>query len=639
MPLLKGKENIGHNIKVEEEHGKPKKQAVAIALHTAGVPKKSDDALLPVDADTKVAIAAHNAGLTRSQDGRRQSPEDQARTARMEAANAEAEQALRNNHCPQCGNQVYTNNALPGWVQCHGYPAASHRRPGHENDKPCGWQGFTRDARGKDAVDVEGLLSQWDKLGKRRGNLVSKIMRSSSMGRGLNVPPDIAKVVKEAEELKVQMDALAQQMPANLRRKHGVRDQDPDLIQPVPVRPVPKPSGERNQRGWFGDRKVKDTSALAPKAAQFKNGMRVHNSKGSVGEVVHVNGDRVVVAVAGRRQEWPLSKTFRAGGAEDAKAKDFTPKGHNCDACGSQLSEKNYTAPGSWSYKCPSCRFKYNHNGASVEEQLKAQGKKAKRREDDELLPVDDVETITKRATPPAKPRSYVPFHMTAAEQSKVYAPKDPAGFKKQFGKDGYAESYAAARQRAGQLKPVPVGPAPDPETQKEVERRAKDTDCPKCEGSGQVAARWTMKNGKQVAESWRPCPACGGLGAKDAELKPVPPTRVNPAPMAKLVPKSKQKPGAKDAMPLWDVPFTVRGKKFSWSVSATTPESAKAKAEEELSKKFVGQKFTQSGEPKILVGGKPLAKDDHEEEGWDPAHAMPKRPLRPDEDLQPVAV
>jgi hypothetical protein len=34
MPLLKGKENIGHNIKVEEET-KPKKQAIAIALHKA----------------------------------------------------------------------------------------------------------------------------------------------------------------------------------------------------------------------------------------------------------------------------------------------------------------------------------------------------------------------------------------------------------------------------------------------------------------------------------------------------------------------------------------------------------------------------------------------------------------------------
>lgn len=35
MPLLKGKENIGHNIKTEEAAGKPRKQAIAIALHTA----------------------------------------------------------------------------------------------------------------------------------------------------------------------------------------------------------------------------------------------------------------------------------------------------------------------------------------------------------------------------------------------------------------------------------------------------------------------------------------------------------------------------------------------------------------------------------------------------------------------------
>lgn len=35
MPLLKGKKNIGHNIKEEEMAGKPKKQAIAIALETA----------------------------------------------------------------------------------------------------------------------------------------------------------------------------------------------------------------------------------------------------------------------------------------------------------------------------------------------------------------------------------------------------------------------------------------------------------------------------------------------------------------------------------------------------------------------------------------------------------------------------
>lgn len=40
MPLLKGKKNIGANIKTEEAAGKPRKQAIAIALRTAGVPKR-----------------------------------------------------------------------------------------------------------------------------------------------------------------------------------------------------------------------------------------------------------------------------------------------------------------------------------------------------------------------------------------------------------------------------------------------------------------------------------------------------------------------------------------------------------------------------------------------------------------------
>lgn len=40
MPLLPGKENIGHNISELEATGRKHSQAVAIALREAGVPKK-----------------------------------------------------------------------------------------------------------------------------------------------------------------------------------------------------------------------------------------------------------------------------------------------------------------------------------------------------------------------------------------------------------------------------------------------------------------------------------------------------------------------------------------------------------------------------------------------------------------------
>lgn len=45
MPLLKGKKNIGKNIKIEENNGKKPKQAIAIALNVARksgakIPKK-----------------------------------------------------------------------------------------------------------------------------------------------------------------------------------------------------------------------------------------------------------------------------------------------------------------------------------------------------------------------------------------------------------------------------------------------------------------------------------------------------------------------------------------------------------------------------------------------------------------------
>ena len=40
MPLVKGKKNIGKNIKTEETAGKPPKQAIAISLNVAGKSKK-----------------------------------------------------------------------------------------------------------------------------------------------------------------------------------------------------------------------------------------------------------------------------------------------------------------------------------------------------------------------------------------------------------------------------------------------------------------------------------------------------------------------------------------------------------------------------------------------------------------------
>lgn len=41
MPLLKGKKNIGKNIETEVAHGKPRKQAIAIALNVARKGKKN----------------------------------------------------------------------------------------------------------------------------------------------------------------------------------------------------------------------------------------------------------------------------------------------------------------------------------------------------------------------------------------------------------------------------------------------------------------------------------------------------------------------------------------------------------------------------------------------------------------------
>lgn len=48
MPLVKGKSTkaISKNIRTEMAHGKPQKQAVAIAMRVAGVPRKHTEYLI-----------------------------------------------------------------------------------------------------------------------------------------------------------------------------------------------------------------------------------------------------------------------------------------------------------------------------------------------------------------------------------------------------------------------------------------------------------------------------------------------------------------------------------------------------------------------------------------------------------------
>lgn len=53
MPLLLGKSHISDNISTEESSGKPRKQAIAIALHVAGVPKNKPNKLSDLAARKK----------------------------------------------------------------------------------------------------------------------------------------------------------------------------------------------------------------------------------------------------------------------------------------------------------------------------------------------------------------------------------------------------------------------------------------------------------------------------------------------------------------------------------------------------------------------------------------------------------
>jgi len=61
---------------------------------------------------------------------------------RIEAAHAEAAEALRTNTCPTCGRKVRRNLSLTGWVQCEQFGAPAFRKD--STAAPCDWQGFTQ---------------------------------------------------------------------------------------------------------------------------------------------------------------------------------------------------------------------------------------------------------------------------------------------------------------------------------------------------------------------------------------------------------------------------------------------------------------------------------------------------------------
>lgn len=71
--------------------------------------------------------------------------------------------------------------------------------------------------------------------------------------------------------------------------------------------------------------KVPATS-MAGKGEQFAPGTKVHNSKGGVGSVHHVEGETVHVDLpGGSRQQWPLVKTFKAADKRGAADREVLP--------------------------------------------------------------------------------------------------------------------------------------------------------------------------------------------------------------------------------------------------------------------------------------------------------------------------
>lgn len=119
MPLLPGKKNIGHNIEVEEQHGKPHKQALAIALNKAGVSKSKDGAFnLENDAQYLLRIQQKHGYATASK--------EQSRIAKQQKLTPEQERELILRWYALGGGQGARDAALPQPVPAT--PSAAHEQ-------------------------------------------------------------------------------------------------------------------------------------------------------------------------------------------------------------------------------------------------------------------------------------------------------------------------------------------------------------------------------------------------------------------------------------------------------------------------------------------------------------------------------
>lgn len=372
MPLLKGKENIGHNIKVEEEHGKPKAQATAIALRTAGVPKKGEDGLMNQREEEQLNKEMKRAGKTGVE---AYGVKGFKNTAWRKAfkSREEMEKWVEKNDAEVYG----TRDTSSAYDVLTPIPTEDDIALARHN------AGITK-SQDRGARDISILSDVWmlQANGKTQlGGLYSSEVVAKRAAKQLNavttdvvytpvkVPAKKAEAMvnrytggKDARQIGLpkgggsyvgnqikrwQEEVLPTASEADLRaviandpngskaqmarreleRRGSARDASLPTPIPVPtkrtaVKAVPMPAGERNEPELapipVGDAAY--ANSVDPKAAQFKRGDKVHNSGGRTGIVLRVDGEEVIVDGGGNTTErWPLRKVFRAADARGAR--------------------------------------------------------------------------------------------------------------------------------------------------------------------------------------------------------------------------------------------------------------------------------------------------------------------------------
>jgi hypothetical protein len=343
MPLLKGKENIGKNIKTEEAAGKPRRQAVAIALKTAGVSKGKDarESLCNNCGQPRSRCNCAHPDFSRAKDYLSPIPIDDQVLGKGAVGDRRGKDANGTpKFCEKCGEEVspFSSTTSTGKVLCR----ACIRRE--------------REHKSKDS-DLKPIPVDDQVLGKGAAGDTDP-RKPVYKENGWKVMPThigLLQVIHPKGSLVAQVKNLEQAKKYIAANSGEAQD-----LSPIPINDDTKYAERPKSSKWNGTSVAFKTpeavrEAYKPNTAEGMKKSFGKDSEVPIGFAAGKSPEFRAAEWARRQAELQSAKTKKGYERAVGKAKDFTPLGGmKCQKCGRSVSQTNRTVSGAT--LCPTCK-------------------------------------------------------------------------------------------------------------------------------------------------------------------------------------------------------------------------------------------------------------------------------------------